>query len=106
MTTLFPAASAGASFQMAKMKGKFQGAMAPTTPIGRRVSSDGWPGLGVPAAGRARGGHGGSEPEPALPTTAILSGHCPARRLHDRPAERCGRERDGLATDHVQPRPL
>src|SRR3990172_1115670 len=48
----------------------------------------------------------GSEPEAAMSTIAILSCECSARRLHDGPAERFGRERDGLATDHVQPRPL
>ena len=38
-TTLLPAASAGPSFQQASSSGKFQGTMAPTTPIGSRSIS-------------------------------------------------------------------
>ena len=38
MTTVLPAASDAPSFQTAMMSGKFQGAMAPTTPTGRRMS--------------------------------------------------------------------
>ena len=33
-TTVQPAASAGASFQLARLSGKFHGTMAPTTPTG------------------------------------------------------------------------
>src|SRR3989442_10647735 len=33
-TTVQPAAKAGANFQLAMLSGKFQGTMAPTTPIG------------------------------------------------------------------------
>jgi len=40
MTTALPAATAGASFQIAMMSGKFHGAMEPTTPTGRRTSMD------------------------------------------------------------------
>ena len=40
MTTVLPAARAAPSFQTAMMNGKFQGAMEPTTPMGRRTSSD------------------------------------------------------------------
>ena len=39
-TTVLPAARAGPSFQMAMMKGKFQGAMPATTPTGRRMTSE------------------------------------------------------------------
>ncbi len=35
-TTVHPAASAGATFQEARFRGKFQGTMAPTTPTGSR----------------------------------------------------------------------
>ena len=35
-TTVLPAASAGASFQVANMSGEFQGAMAAMTPMGSR----------------------------------------------------------------------
>ena len=51
-TTVFPATSAGASFQAGIAIGKFQGVIAPTTPTGIRTdiwnlsrSSDGvvWP---------------------------------------------------------------
>ena len=34
--TVQPAASAGANFQLARLSGKFQGTMAPTTPTGSR----------------------------------------------------------------------
>ena len=37
-TTVFPAASAGASFQPAIRKGKFHGITTPTTPSGSRTS--------------------------------------------------------------------
>jgi hypothetical protein len=39
MTTVFPAKSAGAIFQMPSSTGKFHGVMAPTTPWGRRRTS-------------------------------------------------------------------
>src|SRR3990172_3381669 len=48
----------------------------------------------------------GSEPEAALSTIAILSRQRAAGHLDDGPAKRFGRERQGLAMDHVQPRPL
>ncbi len=35
-TTVHPAASAGATFQVARFKGKFHGTIAPTTPTGSR----------------------------------------------------------------------
>src|SRR6059036_2681088 len=35
-TTVHPAASAGANFQLAMLSGKFHGTIAPTTPIGSR----------------------------------------------------------------------
>ena len=35
-TTVFPAASAGASFQVSSSSGEFHGVMAPTTPTGSR----------------------------------------------------------------------
>ena len=35
-TTVHPAASAGANFQLAMFSGKFHGTIAPTTPIGSR----------------------------------------------------------------------
>ena len=38
-TTVLPARSAGAIFQDDSSSGKFQGAMAATTPIGRRTTS-------------------------------------------------------------------
>jgi hypothetical protein len=38
-TTVQPAASAGATFQLASVKGKFHGTTAPTTPAGSRVTS-------------------------------------------------------------------
>src|SRR3972149_4392254 len=48
----------------------------------------------------------GSEPEAAPPTIAILPRQRAAGQLDDGPAKRFGRERHGLAMDHVQPRPL
>jgi hypothetical protein len=39
-TTALPPAMAAPTFQTAMMKGKFQGVMAPTTPIGRRSRSE------------------------------------------------------------------
>ena len=36
MTTVFPAASAGAIFQVASSSGKLNGVIAPTTPSGSR----------------------------------------------------------------------
>ena len=39
ITTVFPASSAGAIFHEARITGKFQGVMAPTTPSGRRRTS-------------------------------------------------------------------
>ncbi len=36
MTTQFPAASAGPSFQLVNISGKFHGTTAPTTPSGSR----------------------------------------------------------------------
>ena len=41
-TTVQPAASAGAIFNVIWFKGKFQGVMQPTTPIGSRTTSE-WP---------------------------------------------------------------
>ena len=38
-TTLFPATRAGASLSIAKLRGKFHGVIAATTPIGSRVTS-------------------------------------------------------------------
>ena len=40
MTTPQPAASGAASFQTAMISGKFHGAMAPTTPTGRRWTTE------------------------------------------------------------------
>lgn len=40
MTTALPAASAGPSFQTAITSGKFHGAIEPTTPTGRRTSTE------------------------------------------------------------------
>ena len=40
MTTAFPAASAGPIFHTAMTRGKFQGAIDPTTPTGRRTSTE------------------------------------------------------------------
>ncbi|MCY1538892.1 hypothetical protein D9M68_744550 [compost metagenome] len=37
ITTVLPAASAGASFQVSSMSGEFQGVMATTTPRGSRL---------------------------------------------------------------------
>jgi hypothetical protein len=37
-TTVFPAASAGAIFQLVNMSGKFHGTICPTTPIGSRTT--------------------------------------------------------------------
>ena len=52
-TTVQPAASAGAHFQVASRNGKFQAMMAPTTPIGSRVEKAAycWPGTSVPDSG-------------------------------------------------------
>jgi hypothetical protein len=36
MTTVLPAARAGATFQTSSISGKFQGVISPTTPIGSR----------------------------------------------------------------------
>ena len=36
MTTVLPAASAGPSFQLVNISGKFQGTIWPTTPMGSR----------------------------------------------------------------------
>ena len=35
-TTVHPAASAGATFHVARLRGKFHGTIAPTTPTGSR----------------------------------------------------------------------
>ena len=48
-TMVLPAARAGPIFQIAMTKGKFQGAMLPTTPIGRRTSMEVYPLLSTPA---------------------------------------------------------
>lgn len=37
-TTVLPAASAGPSFQLVNMSGKFHGTICPTTPIGLRCT--------------------------------------------------------------------
>src|SRR6185312_15455912 len=53
-TTVQPAASAGAHFQVASKNGKFQAMTAPTTPMGSRVEKAAycWPGTRVPDSGR------------------------------------------------------
>ena len=46
-TTVLPAASAGASFQEAIVRGKFQGVMSPTTPSGSRTVKPSPPATGI-----------------------------------------------------------
>ena len=46
-TTVLPAASAGASFQEAIVRGKFQGVISPTTPTGSRTVNACPPATGI-----------------------------------------------------------
>src|SRR2546425_12817551 len=65
ITTQFPAASAGAIFQLVNMRGKFQGATRPTTPSGSRGGK-----VGEPAPPGMTGTSELSPPPPEQPEAA------------------------------------
>ena len=72
-TTVQPAASAGAIFQVESMKGVFQGVMMPTGPIGARDVMLSWPSVRSTRPSRASGARSAKKRKFSAPRSAALA---------------------------------